>query len=279
MLFESFVTARFMRTSNSQKVVLCFIISIALVLSMASASPVYAYKMTIVPEQLSLQVGDISFIKLRVDGNDMMEYKCSNPAVVQVDQDQYNARSYRVEALGAGTAIITIMGYHPSTGERVTAKCTITVTGAAPAPTTPAPPATEAPTAAQEPPLEEKVILVESITIEPNLFFLKTGEDRQLNVKIQPPGANAADVIVKSYDSKVIDINMNAIVTGLDVGYSEIVAATRDGKIQTKSRVFVGDEKEVVGIVLKNIWSKTKEFLIGESFKVLTPTGTCGVRG
>lgn len=140
------------------------------------------------------------------------------------------------------------------------------------------PPAAEEPAEVEEQAVEE-VIPVELITIEPGLFRLKVGAQRQLNVKIKPPGANAADVIVKSYDSNVIDIYDNAVVKGLNVGYSEIVAATRDGKVTATSRVFVGDEKEVVGLVLGNIWSKTKEFLAGESFQVKTPTATCGVRG
>lgn len=139
-------------------------------------------------------------------------------------------------------------------------------------------PATEEPVEVEEQAVEE-VVTVESITIEPGLFRLKVGAQRQLNVKIKPPGANAADVIVKSYNSNVIDINAQAVVTGLNAGYSEIVAATRDGKIQTKSRVFVGSETEVVSSVLDNIWTKTKELLAGESFQVKTPTATCGVRG
>jgi len=140
------------------------------------------------------------------------------------------------------------------------------------------PPAAEEPAKAEEPAVAE-VIPVESITIEPKLFHLKIGAKRQLNVKIKPPGANASDVLVKSYDSNVIDINLQAVVTGRNVGYSEIVAATRDGKIQTKSKVFVGSETEVVGVVLDSIWTKTKELLAGESFQVKTPTATCGVRG
>jgi len=155
---------------------------------------------------------------------------------------------------------------------------TYTSAGATPAPATPAAPAAEVPAEVQEAAVEE-VIPVESITIEPKLFFLKVGATRQINVKIKPLDANAEDVIVKSYDSNVIGINSNAVVLGRNAGYSEIVAATRDGKIQTKSRVFVGNEKEVVGLVLDNIWSKTKEFLSGESFQVKTPTATCGVRG
>ena len=143
----------------------------------------------------------------------------------------------------------------------------------------PNPPAVEKPAAFQEPEAEVEVIPVESITIEPSVFHIKVGAKRQLNVKIKPTGANAADVIVKSYDSNVIDINKQAVVTGRNAGYSEIVAATRDGEIQTKSRVFVGSETEVVSSVLDNIWTKTKELLAGESFQVKTPTATCGVRG
>lgn len=145
-------------------------------------------------------------------------------------------------------------------------------------PSTSNPPAAEESAEVEEQAVEE-VIPVESIIIEPRMFHLKVGAKRQLNVKIKPPGANAADVIVKSYDSNVIDINAQAVVTGRNAGYSEIVAATRDGKIQTKSRVFVGTETEVVGTVLGNIWTKTKELLAGESFQVKTPTATCGVRG
>ncbi len=155
---------------------------------------------------------------------------------------------------------------------------TYTNAPAAAEPSTPKPPVAEELAKAEEPAVEE-VIPVESIIIEPKLFHLKTGAKRQINVKIKPPGANAADVLVKSYDSNVIDINLQAMVTGLNVGYSEIVAATRDGKIQTKSKVFVGSETEVVGVVLDNIWAKTKELLAGESFQVKTPTATCGVRG
>ena len=278
LLFESFVTVRIMRTKKSSKVLLCLTLSIVLVLLMASAFPVYAYKITTEPE-LSLQVGDVDYITVwGLSGTGWTECKSSNPAVAQVTEDSSNSSSFRVEAQGAGAAIITITATDQGTGERATAKCTITVTGAAPAPKTPAPPATEAPPTAQEP-AAKKAIPVESITIEPKLFFLKIGGERQLNVKIKPPGANAADVIVKSYDSNVIDIYDNAVVKGLNVGYSEIVAATRDGKVTATSRVFVGDEKEVVGLVLGNIWSKTKEFLAGESFQVKTPTATCGVRG
>lgn len=145
-------------------------------------------------------------------------------------------------------------------------------------PSTSNPPVAEEPATVQEPAVEE-VIPVESITIEPGVFHLKVGAKRQLNVKIKPHGANAADVIVKSYDSNVIDINTQAVVTGCSAGYSEIVAATRDGKIQTKSRVFVGSETEVASSVLDNIWTKTKELLAGESFQVKTPDATCGVRG
>lgn len=256
---------------NSGKIFLCFILSFALVLIMGSASPVYAYKITTEPE-LSLQAGEVEYISVwGLSGTCWTEYKSSNPVVAQVTEDSSNSSSFRVEALGAGTAIITIISTDQRTGEKATAECAVTVTGAAA-------PAAEAPANIQEPTVEE-VIPVESITIEPSLFFLKIGAERQLNVKIMPPGANAADVIVKSYDSKVIEINENAVVKGHNSGYSEIMAATRDGKIQTKSRVFVGAEKEVVGIVLENIWSKTKEFLTGESFQVKTPTATCGVRG
>jgi hypothetical protein len=72
---------------------------------------------------------------------------------------------------------------------------------------------------------------------------------------------------------------INGMVEGRNVGYSDIVAGTSDGKIQAKSKVYVGSELEVVGIVLDNIWAKTKRFLAGESFQVKTPTATCGVRG
>ncbi len=261
-----------MRTKKSSKVLLCFTLSIVLALFMTSANPVYAYKIT-TDTELSLQVGDVDYITVwGISGVGWTECKSSNPAVAQVTEDSGNSSSFRVEALGAGTAIITITATDQRTGERATAKCAITVTGAAA-------PSAEASPAAQEPVVEEKVIPVESITIEPKLFFLKKGAERQLKVKIKPPDANAEDVIVKSYDSNVIDMNVKAVVKGRNAGYSEIVAATRDGKIQAKSKVFVGDEKEVVGLVLDNIWSKTKEFLSGESFEVKTPTATCGVRG
>lgn len=157
---------------------------------------------------------------------------------------------------------------------------TYTSAGATPAPATPTAPESEATSDAQEPIVEEEeVIAVESIIIEPRLFFLKKGTQRQLNVKVKPPNAKADDVIIKSYDSNVIDINAKAEVIGRNAGYSEIVATTRDGKIHTKSKVFVGSETEVVGLMLDNLWLKTKDFLAGESFQVKTPTATCGVRG
>ncbi|PKM88011.1 MAG: hypothetical protein CVU87_08395 [Firmicutes bacterium HGW-Firmicutes-12] len=131
---------------------------------------------------------------------------------------------------------------------------TYTNAGADSEPSTSNPPEAEGPAEAEEPPVGE-AIPVETITIEPRLFHLKVGAKRELNVKIKPAGANAADVIVKSYDANVIDINAYAVVTGRNAGYTEIVAATRDGNIQTKSRVFVGAETEVVGLVLSNIWT------------------------
>lgn len=239
--------------TNLGKIILCFLLSIALVLSRASAFPVYAGKITTEPE-LFLSVGEVEYILVRgLPNQGFPEYSSSKPSVAQVTTDQYNSSSFRIEALSEGVSTIKFTIIDDQTGEKSTAECVVTVTGA----TAP----------------------IESITIEPQWFFLKTGKERQLNVKITPPGANAADVIVKSYDPKIIDITSGAAVKGLAAGYSEILAATRDGKIQTKSRVFVGDEKEVVGLVLKNIWSKTKEFLAGESFRVKTPTATCGVRG
>lgn len=239
--------------TNLGKVIFCFILSIALVLSMASASPVYAYKISTEPE-LSLSVGEVEYILVRgLPNQGFPEYSSSNPSVAEVTTDQYNSSSFRIEALSEGVSTIKFTLIDYLTGKKATAECVVTVTGAA--------------------------VPIESITIEPKLFFLKIGTEKQLNVKIMPTGANAADVIVKSYDSKIIDINEKAIVKGLAAGYSEILAATRDGKIKTKSRVFVGDEKEVVGIVLENIWSKTKEFLAGESFQVKIPNATCGVRG
>lgn len=126
----------------------------------------------------------------------------------------------------------------------------------------------------------EEVIPVESITIEPRLVFLKIGATRQLYVKINPPGANAGDVVVESYDGKIVHLYGDGSVVGLKAGYTEITAATRDGSIQTTSRAFVGeDNEELAGIVLDTIWAKTKEFLRGDSFEVQTPTATCGVRG
>jgi len=314
---------------------------------MASSFPVYAYKITTEPE-LSLQVGEVEFINVRgLSGIGWTEYKSSNPAVAQVTEYSGNSSSFRVEALGAGTVIITITSTDQRTGEKATTECAVTVTGAAA-------PAAEVPTDVLEPSVEE-VIPVESITIEPGLFFLKIGAERQLNVKIMPLDANAADVIVESYDTNVIDINEKAVVIGRYVGNSEIVAATRDGKVTAKSRVFVGDEDVAAGVysvfgrvmiesagnaipantgqilrygdvittsevssariilpdgrlilinsdvvfdvgsgreknptelalrsislMVSNFWSKTREFLAGESFQVKTPTATCGVRG
>lgn len=125
----------------------------------------------------------------------------------------------------------------------------------------------------------EQIISVESITIVPKFFRLQIGDQRQINVKVDPPGANVADVVVKSYDSDVIDINAQAVVKGVSAGYSEIVATTRDGKIQAKGRVFVGESSEIVDVVLDNIWSKAKRFIAGQSFQVKVPNGACGVRG
>ena len=157
--------------------------------------------------------------------------------------------------------------------------CTYTSAGATSAPAVAAEPEEEVPADVEEP-VEEEEIVVESITIEPKIIFLKIGATRQLNVKIKPPGADAGDVVVESYDRKIVGLYDNASVRGLKAGFSEITAQTRDGKFKTKSRVFVGeDNKEVAGIVLDTLWSKTKKFLHGDSFQVQTPTATCGVRG
>jgi len=157
--------------------------------------------------------------------------------------------------------------------------CTYTSAGATPAAETPAA-EEEVPTDVQEPVEEEEVIAVESIAIEPKLIFLKIGETKQIYVKIKPPGADAGDVVVESYDRKIVGLSGGASVLGRMAGYSEITAQTRDGKFKTKSRVFVGeDNKEVASVVLDTLWSKTKEFIRGESFQVQQPTATCGVRG
>lgn len=154
--------------------------------------------------------------------------------------------------------------------------CTYTSAGSTPPGETPATPEDETTPVGEE----EEVIPVESITIEPRLVFLKIGAKRQLYVKINPPGANAGDVVVESYDGKIVHLYGDGSVVGLKAGYTEITAATRDGSIQTTSRAFVGeDNQELTGIVLDTIWAKTKEFLRGDSFQVQTPSATCGVRG
>lgn len=270
-----------MPTKKSSKVLLCLTLSIILVLLMASAFPVYAYKITTEPE-LSLQVGDVDYINVwGLSGVGWTEYKSSNPAVAQVTEDAGNSSSFRVEARGAGTAVITITSTDQKTGECATAECAVTVTGAAPAAETPAAPEAEAAPDAQEMvEEEEEKIAVESITIEPRIILLKIGATRQLNVKINPPGADAGDVVVESFDRKIVGLYDNASVRGLKAGFSEITAQTRDGKFKAKSRVFVGeDNKEVASVVLDTLWSKTKEFIRGDSFQVQTPTATCGVRG
>lgn len=159
--------------------------------------------------------------------------------------------------------------------------CTYTSAGADPAAETPVESEEEVPADVQEPvEEEEEVIAVESITIEPKLIFLKIGETKQIYVKIKPPGADAGDVVVESYDRKIVGLSGGASVMGRKAGYSEITAQTRDGKFKTKSRVFVGeDNKEVASVVLDTLWAKTKEFIRGESFQVQQPTATCGVRG
>jgi hypothetical protein len=157
--------------------------------------------------------------------------------------------------------------------------CTYTNAGADPVAETPVQSEEELSAEAQEP-VEEEVIAVESITIEPKLISLKIGETKQIYVKIKPPGADPGDVVVESYDRKIVGLSGGASVIGRMAGYSEITAQTRDGKFKTKSRVYVGeDNKEVTSVVLDTLWARIKEFLSGESFQVKTPTATCGVRG
>ena len=99
-----------------------------------------------------------------------------------MSEDSGNSSSFRVEARGAGTAIITITSTDQRTGERATAECAVTVTGAAPAAETSAAPEAEAIPDAQElVEEEEEKIAIESITIEPKIIFLKIGATRQLN--------------------------------------------------------------------------------------------------
>jgi len=220
-------------------------------------SPVFAVRIVANPQDLTMSVGDVQFVVLHGLPNDgFPEYTSSDNNVAVVSSDQYNSASFRIEAIGEGTAIITFVLEDWSTGSKVkhTTECIVTVTG-------------------------KEAVAIETITLEPSFFHLEIGEERQLNVKVVPFEANVGDVIIKSYDDKIIQINESAIVSGAATGYTEIIAETRDGKISAKSKVFSGEKTEVVGVVLENIWLKAKEFLAGESFKVRKLDGACGVRG
>ncbi|MDD3852748.1 MAG: hypothetical protein PHD40_03745 [Syntrophomonadaceae bacterium] len=284
---------------NLGKALLCFILTIGLVLSVASSSPVYAAKLSTQPT-LSLSVGEVGFILVRgLPNTGFPDYKSSKPSVATVDTDQYNAHSFRIEALSKGVTIIKFTVIDDLSGEKDTTECVVTVTGATapmepipdPVVETPDEPEAEVITDVQE--IEEEIIYIHSITLEPTYIFLNEGEHKQLKVTFYPLGATGGEYIIESIEPAIAMVWESGKVLGVKAGYTEIIAQPLDLYINGKrvasysqfyapnmARVFViGDDKvETASVLLDTLWVKTKEFIIGESFKVNTPTGG-GTRG
>lgn len=121
---------RIMGRRKAYRVLLCLTPLLVLTLLLASASPVYALRLVPLQPDLTLKVGDVDFIDVQgIPNVGWTEYKSSNPSVAQVTEGS-RATSFRVQALGAGTTIITITATDQRTGESASAKFTVTVTGA-----------------------------------------------------------------------------------------------------------------------------------------------------
>jgi uncharacterized protein YjdB len=160
-------------------------------------SPLYAFKLNISKAEMTLEVGQQDdFYVQGFSGTGWLEYKSSNSGVAQVEQSQRNSAYFEIMGISPGQATITITAIEQRTGEEGKATCVVTV-------------------------VDKAAVKIESVSLEPSIFHLKVGEERQLNVKINPADANTGDVIVGSYDSEIIDINSSAVVKGKAVGYTE----------------------------------------------------------
>ncbi len=93
-------------------------------------------------------------------------------------------------------------------------------------------------------------------------------------------------------DARIIPAVVGEVLLAGDTVVSESGVVTIEGEVSGSLKIPVGirlqipEEKAVkktsssaLAEMLGNIWSKTKEFLSGESFEVKTPNGACGVRG
>lgn len=201
------------------------------------ASPVYAAeKFYVIPDTLTMSPGEVEFITVYGLKGFPEDYKSSNSAVVKIEMDQYGYDSYRIEAVGEGTAKISFLrlDYNESTqkSENVFAECEVIVVG-------------KKSTAVESE--ADGAIKVTGIKVAPKTLEISVEQSFNINVQVVPVNATEKRYSWSVDNGDVIDIKTNGRITGKSPGVVRVTAVSLEGQFQDTCIVTVKEaETDIV---------------------------------
>ncbi len=176
------------------------------------------YVNSISVEDMAINVGETKGLAITTDpaeNRDSLTLTLSDQDVASIDKENFNITGKK-----EGQTVLTVVGITKE-GDRIVKTATIKVTS----------------------------VLASSITVTPNPLSINKFEERQLEFKVGPDNATNKEVIWKSLNPDIVQVDENGKVKGVGTGTGIVLVSSKDGNTSTEVTVNVGHPLKGISVL------------------------------